>query len=130
MSKIKNWKPVFLHYKKIIGVECENQESIGKLIKNMAGKNLITCPFEIIDYTLIVPQAAKPYLDLEDIKHKVVELRYTWHLSEDVLQEVAKRFRDNVRPNYYSTKITITRTFVELTVVREIEENIKQNKKR
>lgn len=129
MARIKNWKPGLIYYGKIIGIECEDEDGIGKLIKNMTDKNLITCPFETIGYTLIVPQGAKRYLFLKNIKHKIVELKSVWHLNEDVLRKLAERYYYDVPPNYYTCSHIITRSFVELAVVKEIQEVLDKIKK-
>lgn len=129
MAETVNWKSGLIYYKKNIAIECEDEENAGKLIKNLSAKILITCPFEIVGHALIIPKNAKGYLNLYGIEHKIVELTHTRYLSEDILQEINKRYCYAVQPNYYvSNDLIITKNFVKTAVVQKIQEALKNKK--
>lgn len=129
MGKIRSWKPDFLYYEELVGIECVRRNDVYRLIEALYNKDLLTCPREIIGNIVVVPKRALRFLSLKDVKHKKVQLRYTMHLTKRVNQELNRRFlKGKEGTSYYTTdrgnRRTCCRFLVSLSVVKEIEKEI------
>lgn len=106
MIEIKAWHPDFRYYEELVGIECESYMSgTDRLIELLlSSRELRTCPRDVIGNTVVVPKEAVSYLALAlgEIPHTLVELRFSFSVRKEVLDEVHKRFfARSKKPRYY-----------------------------
>jgi len=119
------------YYENLIGIECEDQRGVNRLIEALSSRDLRTCPHDITCQTVVVPKDAVKFLPLKEIKHKKIELRHVRSLSSKVNKELHRRFNENsAKPHYYTCGkgfgSSIVRYLAALTTVKEIEKSLKK----
>ena len=128
-KKSREWRSNLFEYEDIVSVEYEETQDYIDLCKQLYSKDLISCPNESAGKAVIIPKDVLRYLFLDNIKHKIIHLRQTPHLSGEILDKITSRFQEDIIPHYYIVKTNagdeiILKNLVVLETVKEIEKEL------